>query len=376
MSLAERASSLVPLLRDRALETERAWRVSPEVFDALAEAGVFRMLAPKRYGGAEADFQTQSDVLSELARGCPSASWVATIFSAMAWVVGTFPGKTQDEVLGDGDPRVHGAFSPTGTGVPRNGGLVVSGRWGFGTGCHGARWTLLNALVEHGDPETATCVVVPTGELTILDDWRATGMAGTGSNTIVAEEVFVPGHRCRPFAEIKDGASTGAPYYRYPLAPVTIVNAVGTPLGIARGALEAFRERMTERPITATTYAKQAEAPITHLVLGEAALDLDSADAHARRACAILDSRLGQPLSLEERVQCRAHVSQATGLARKLVDSLFHSSGATSAQEDVPIQRFQRDIQTLANHAVMNQRTTTELYGRILAGLEPNTPLV
>ena len=84
----------------------------------------------------------------------------------------------------------------------------------------------------------------------------------------------------------------------------------------------------------------------------------------------------GRVRRFEQRAKARAHVSYATELAREIVDSLYYSSGGTSSNEAVPIQRFQRDIQALANHAVMNGRGSTELYGRILCGLEPNTPLV
>src|SRR5262249_16661047 len=111
------ATALLPMLRDKAASAERAQRVAPETFDALSEAGGLKMTAPVRYGGQEADFQTQCDVLAEIARGCPSTSWVATILSAMSWLVGVFPDETQDEIFGDGDPRISGVFSPTGTGT-------------------------------------------------------------------------------------------------------------------------------------------------------------------------------------------------------------------------------------------------------------------
>jgi hypothetical protein len=39
------------------------------------------------------------------------------------------------------------------------------------------------------------------------------------------------------------------------------------------------------------------------------------------------------------------------------------------------MQRFQRDMQALANHAIMHSPTAVELHGRVLCGLEPNTPL-
>jgi alkylation response protein AidB-like acyl-CoA dehydrogenase len=114
---------------------------------------------------------------------------------------------------------------------------------------------------------------------------------------------------------------------------------------------------------------------VTHLTVGEAALKIDSADAHVRRACALLDEHTGGPMSIDDRIEARAHISHATQLAREVVDALFRASGATAIQPDVPIQRFQRDIHALANHGIMSPSTTTELYGRHLCGLEPNTNL-
>jgi alkylation response protein AidB-like acyl-CoA dehydrogenase len=379
--LIARAAALVPMLRETAASAERAQRVAPETFDALSEAGILKMTAPARYGGYEADFQTQCDVLAEIARGCPSTSWVATIVSAMSWLVGVFPDEAQDEIFRDGDPRISGVFSPTGTGSPKSGGLVVNGRWGYNTGGHGSTWTVLNAVVPtDGGVGMPTCVIVPSRELKRLDDWHASGMAATGSNTILAENLFVPAHRTMPLPymiEAKYPArhnSTNA-YFNYPLAAVLTVNAGGTPLGAARGALEAFYEWLPGRGITYTNYNNKAEAAVTHLQVAEATLKLDSTDAHIRRACALLDGAPDAKMSVLDRIKARAHISYATGLAREVVDILFYASGASAIQSHVPIQRFQRDIQALANHAIMHPQTTIELYGRVLCGLEPNTLL-
>ena len=147
ITLIQRAAALVPALRARAEASEKARRLSQETFDELAAADVFRMTAPRRYGGHEVDFQTQCDVLAEIARGCPSSSWVATILSAMSWLAGTFPDEAQDEVFASGDPRISGVFSPTGTLVRRDGGYVLNGRWGYNTGGHGSEWTVVNAVL-------------------------------------------------------------------------------------------------------------------------------------------------------------------------------------------------------------------------------------
>jgi alkylation response protein AidB-like acyl-CoA dehydrogenase len=156
---------------------------------------------------------------------------------------------------------------------------------------------------------------------------------------------------------------------------VLVVNAGGMPLGTAQGALAAFLERLPGRAMTYTNYELQSDAPATQFGVGEAALKVDSAAAHVRLGCALLDDATG-PLSMEARVKARAHIGYATGLAREAVAQLFEISGASAIQTHVPIQRYNRDIQALANHAVMNPAFNVEVYGRWLVGLEPNTPLV
>lgn len=223
LRLVERAATLIPMLRERAAAAEQARRLPPDTFDALSDADVFRMTAPKRFGGYEADFLTQCQVLAELARGCPSASWVSTIFSAMSWLVSTFPDEVQEEVFASGDPRISGVFSPTGIAVRTDGGFVVSGRWGFNTGGHGAAWTVLNAVHTREDGMAVPmCVLTRSRDLTRLDDWHASGMAATGSSTVVAEDLFVPSARVQPLPEMIEARfparqNAGHPYFNYPL---------------------------------------------------------------------------------------------------------------------------------------------------------------
>jgi len=153
-------------------------------------------------------------------------------------------------------------------------------------------------------------------------------------------------------------------------------NAAGTPVGAARGAMDAFMERLPGRAITYTDYTEQSAAPVTHLNVAEASLIIDSADAHMRIAARILDHPTDGTVSFLERVKGRAHVTYLTGLSRQAVDILFFSSGASSIQHSVPIQRFQRDMQALANHAIMHAPTGNEIYGRVLCGLQPHTLII
>jgi alkylation response protein AidB-like acyl-CoA dehydrogenase len=124
---------------------------------------------------------------------------VATIFSAMSWLAGTYPEAGQEEIFAGGDPRISGVFSPTGTAVRKDGGFVVNGKWGFNTGGQGSHWTVLNTILAEGDG-LPVCVIARTAELDRLDDWTPAA-AGTGSHT-VAKDVFVPAHRAVPLPDL------------------------------------------------------------------------------------------------------------------------------------------------------------------------------
>jgi alkylation response protein AidB-like acyl-CoA dehydrogenase len=380
--LLERTAELVPMLQTNAAAAEEARRIPPENLAALTAAGVFRMTAPKRFDGYESDLQTVYAVLAEIGRGCPSSCWVATTHALLTWLTGLYPDETQDEVFATADVAITGAFAPGGHAVPTSGGVVVSGRWPFCSGCHGAEWANVVALTaEDNGGEQPVSLLIPTSELTILDDWYPSGMAATGSNTLAGEDIVVPTHRTLPVATLLTGNyprrhNSDSSYFNFPAVPFAVALMGATPVGIARGALDAFLQRLPGRRITYTDYADQAKAPVTHLTVGDAALKIDSADAHVRRASSLLDGPPDGVMTVEARVKTRAHVSHAISLAREAVDALFYASGASSIQTHVPIQRFQRDMQAIANHALLLPATNTELYGRTLCGLEPNTPFI
>ena len=380
--LLERTGALLPLLRENAPRTEQDRRVVDENIEALTDAGVFRMTVGRHFGGYESSLETQYEVLAAIASACPSTGWVATILTAMLWNTGMFADEAQDEVFGDPRVRVASVFAPGGQGRPVDGGVVISGRWPFNTGCLHSQWAILTALVPDESGALAPAShLIPYSELTILDDWYATGMAGTGSNTTIAEEVFVPSHRVLPLAaqlslDFPSVRNHDAPYWRVPAVSFLISQAAGAPVGVAQGALAAFMERLPGRAITYTDYASQAEAPITHLQIGEAMMKIHSADAHGRRSIALAAEAPSREFTIEDRALLRAHAAYATALSCEAVNILYHASGASAIQAGVPIQRYQRDIQALANHAFLTDTTSLELLGRVVCGLPPNTVFI
>jgi 3-hydroxy-9,10-secoandrosta-1,3,5(10)-triene-9,17-dione monooxygenase len=380
VDLIEKATELVPVLRENAAWSEENRRLPEDVVESMSEAGMFRLRAPARFGGYETDLNTLVRALTELGRGDGSASWVASIFSISGWISGLFPDDAQEEIFATPDVRVSGILSPSATAKPVDGGYLVSGKWPFNTGVLHAHWNILAAVVMSEQGPQPIMVVVPADELTVIDDWHTVGLRGTGSVSTAAEDMFVPAHRAVPLGPLMQEqypteANAASPVFRSPMILTGCVTAVGPALGLAKAALENINDRLPGRHIHYTTYDDQLSAPLTHLQIAEATMKLDEAEFHAYRAADTVDGKAadGTPWSVVERARVRADTAYACRLAKESVDIVNSASGAASIYSHVPIQRIERDVQTINLHALMNPSVNQELFGRVLCGLEPNT---
>lgn len=378
--LVRRASELAPTLQKHAVWAEENRRAHEETIEALADAGIFKMRVPTRYGGFESDTRTLVDVATELARADAAASWIASVYWIPGWMTCMFPDEVQDEVFSTPNVRVCGTLSPTAMAAPVEGGIVINGKWGFISGALHAHWQEVIAIQMGPGEPMPVMALVPMSDLQIVDDWHTSGLRGTGSVSTVAKDVFVPAERILPLPLVLQGKyasklNANAPIYRNPLLPVASASSVGSAVGMANAAKDAFFARLPQRKISYTNYATQREAPLTHLQVAEAVMKVDEAEFHAHRLATLVDSKgvEGAAFTFEERARCRADMGAAVRLAKEAVDIFNTASGGSSIYNDQPIQRVQRDIQAMNLHALMHPNTNAELYGRILCGLEPNT---
>ncbi|ASO20929.1 alkylation response protein AidB-like acyl-CoA dehydrogenase [Actinoalloteichus hoggarensis] len=378
--LLDRASTLVPVLRRHALWQEENRRLHEETIQALTDSGLLRMRMPAHHGGGESDLRTLVDVLAELARGDGSTSWTVAVWAISTWMVGMFPDDVQDEVFATPDVRVSGILSPSAMATPTDGGVLLTGRWAFNSGATQSHWNTNAAVMPNAEGELEPIMtLIPLSDLAIIDDWHTAGLRGSGSVTTAAENLFVPQERVLPLGPVLGGRhrsvrNADSPMYRAPFMPTAATTVGATALGLAKAAKEAFFERLPGRKITYTSYDDQSTAPLTHLQVGEAVTKIDEAEFHARRAAAMVDEKgAAEEWTVEERARVRLDVGAVCLRAKEAVDVLNTASGGSSIYRDVPIQRIERDVQTLNLHAIMHPNTNLELYGRILCGLEPNT---
>ncbi|MFD4539701.1 acyl-CoA dehydrogenase family protein [Streptomyces bauhiniae] len=377
--LVNQAAGLREELWKRAADSDRDRRLPDEVMARVTGAGLTRLLVPESNGGHETSIRTLLEVCTELGRGCVSAAWVTGVLNVGNFVVSLFPERTRAEVWDD-DPDARTALilgAPVRTVEPADGGVRVSGEWPYASGSLHAEWIGGLLLADTGTGLQPHFALMPAADITVRDTWHFVGMRGTGSNTVVAEKVFVPAHRLLPYKPLIDGESDGLVpadrRYRNSLTGVFMVGLIGSLLGGADTALRHALEHAGTRRVAGTTFASQAESPTARLALAAAATRLDTARLHARRLADSVDehARAGENPDLLTRARARMDATHVVQQCRQAVDDIVTLYGSSALDESNPLQRLWRDIHTGSRHAGFGMGVPEQVYGSALVGQDP-----
>jgi len=384
--LVSRALALGPLLVRNAQKSEQDRRAHQENIDAIAEAGLFRLMVPKRFGGHQGSIRSHLEVTAALAESCAGTAWVTALTNVCAWFVGLYPRRAQEDVFGaNPDARVAGVFTPSTDCRRVEGGLMVSGKWYWSSGSLHADWVTVGVMEHdaHGAFVGHYLALMPKSDVSIEDTWFTVGMRASGSNCIVAKDVFVPDHRL-----LDVGAAVNSDYptefkdeaeYRAPFVPVAALVLVGAQLGMGRAALKYVIEKAPQRSIAYTSFEKQTSSVMFQAQIAEASLKIDTAHLHAFRAAADIDNaaRRGEKLDYVTRARVRADSGVVVTAITDALNILISAHGAGTFSEASPLQRIWRDSNTAARHAVVMPSVGIEVYGKALLGVENTvTPLV
>ena len=375
--LLSRIQALTPLLSDSAPEAERIRKPVDEVMKALEDTGVFRFFVPRRFGGLELDLDTYVSIGIALGEGCTSTAWVTTFCMVTNWMLAQFPPKAQEEIFGS-QPYIMapGFIAAGGVAEPVNGGFELTGRWQWGTGVMHANWVLVTASVPGDGPPDVRVLIVPIDRVEVIDTWYVDGMIGTGSNDIVAEQVFVPEHHAQAVAPITEGRGPGALWhesalFRIPMVPLLGLAAGSPAIGAAKQAVQVFRERLGKRVLYGTT-SHQAEQPAAQIRLAHADVTVRGAEQMARAVAAEL-APWGEREEIcppEVRARLRMQAGHMVRTCREVVRDIAAASGAAAHRQPSALERIHRDVHTLASNTIFDPDTSGEILGRLMLGME------
>jgi alkylation response protein AidB-like acyl-CoA dehydrogenase len=372
--LLRRASQLVPVLKERAARTEKLRQIPPETVHDLVSSGLIRIGNPERYGGHAVDVDVAHEVGWELGRGCGSSAWCYSLWTVHNWWLGHFSEKAQEEFFASGpDTLFSSGLNPAGgKAEPVDGGLRISGRWGFSSGCDPATWAMV--AIPGPGPNGLIWLLIPRSDYDIVDTWFASGMRGSGSKDVVVKDAFVPAHRALDPNRAGDGDWTGWEVhrrlsYRVPLRCLTGWDLVAPIVGIAQGAVDEFAARLrgTSGP------GRTADSVAAQLRLAEASAEVDAARTlHRHDIREMLDKAArGDEFTEGDRARYRRDKAFVAKLSVQAVNRLFEASGARAVLESEPMQRFHRDAHGASHHAALSWDVAAEQFGRHALGLGP-----
>ncbi len=378
--LVARARALIPLLEERWERADRERRLADDTLAQFTQAGLLRVLQPRRWGGYEMDPQVFYRIQMALAEGCMSSAWVYGVLAVHNWQLALYEERAQREVWGENpDTLICSSYMPRGKLRRVAGGFRLSGRWGFSSGVAHCQWAFLGALVPPATPGGASefrTFLVPRADFRVIDAWDTIGLRGTGSQDVEVTDVFVPEYRTHSAAAGAAGTSPGlaentAPLYRLPFGQIFVRTVSSACIGGLQGALNHFRAWCAQR-VAVNDGARSAEDPVAQLAAADAALAVDEMQLTLERNFAQMMARVraGQPLELADRIHYRTQSATVPERSAALVNRLFYSSGAHGMYRSYPLTRFFLDINCARTHVANNVHKISRNYGGVLFGLD------
>lgn len=359
---------LLDAIRDRADEFDTAQQISADVVAMMKEAGIYRALVAKRFGGDEVPPADFIRMIERIATVNGSAAWVASFGHTAAYIT-ALPLATLNDIYADGpDVNICGALFPPQSAPAVDGGLLVSGKWKFGSGTPGADLVGVGIKAENlDDGGMPRMAILSREDVRIVPDWDVIGLRGTGSHDVVVDKVVVPVER----TFVRGGKSSlDAPLYRYPVMSLAAQVLAVVGLGVARAAIDAFtdmaggRASITGAPVLASRAYVQND-----IAMAEAKLRSAQAFFYDAAEQAFLTLEAGDELSIDQVNLLRLSSTHAAATGVEVTQAMFRLSGTTAIYNNHPIARYMNDALVVAQHAFLSAGTWQSA-GGILLGLQ------
>ncbi len=375
-SPAERVAPFEALIDEYIADTQHTRRPAAPVMRALADAGLLRILAPRAYGGEEADMLSFMKLVERVSRVDGSAGWtIMTLNEEIEISAAYLPPATMSEVCRS-SPAIIVAGSGATLGRAREvaGGWELSGRWPFVTGGPVAEQIVLGATVEGPRPRPLAFGLLPAQDVTILDTWDTVGLRGSGSHDVTLEDVFVPDHRMGIVATGRDTVPETA-LFRLPPSLRFPFPKVGVATGIARHALAEFSDlAQGKRPRIGRSLLR--ERPDAQLAVARAEALVGSGWAFAAEMVQTIWAlaEQGEPIPVDLHARSRLACTHAVANCVEAVATLCTAAGTSANLVSSPLHRLLADVRAVPQHVMVGSYNDLNA-GRVLLGLKADDPL-
>jgi alkylation response protein AidB-like acyl-CoA dehydrogenase len=369
-------AALVPEVRERADEVAALRRLPHDLVTSLKRSGAFRMPMPRSWGGPEMSLREQNEVVETLSAADPSVGWCVMIGSDAGFYSAFMDDDAGREIWPDLDMATAGWMFPAGRAVPVAGGYRISGRWAFGSGCTHADVIAGGCLVVDdagtmitgdGGHVRVLAACAPAGSFEIIDTWRTTGLAGSGSNDYTCTDLFVPERHTFWFT---GGSRRQGPLYRFPGA--FFANMQGVPLGLARRAIDEAVGIARTR-VLLPQHVHMRDVPRVREAVAEAEMLLRSTRSYVYDSIDAAWARweAGEDATPRERADLALARVQAFRTAKQIALAMVQLAGTQAIYSTSILDRLVRDAITINQHIVVSP-VFVESVGALLLDVEPD----
>jgi alkylation response protein AidB-like acyl-CoA dehydrogenase len=367
--LVATAAEIAAVAAEHAAGSEEGRRLAAPVVDALRDAGLFRLCVPSALGGLEAHPSELVDCIEAVAHGDGAAGWCLMIGATSGAAAAHLPADGAAEVYRDPAVVTGGVFAPSGTVVAADGGVRVSGRWSWASGCQHCDWLMVGCLTDAGH----RLALLPTAEVEVVDTWWAMGLRGTGSHDIAVDDRFVPAHR---LADLTGAPTAGGPLYAFPVLGLLAVGVSAVGLGIARRALDELTTLAAGKvPTMASRRLAERSAVQGDVARAEALLRGGKAFLHDAIDRAWAAAAGTGEIGSADRAGLRLAATSASRWSAEAVDLVHAAAGGTAVQERASVLgRCFRDAHTVTQQLMVGP-PTYDAVGRVLLGLDDGSAL-
>jgi indole-3-acetate monooxygenase len=367
------AQTIGPVIEEEADKFAKERCLTDDAIALMRRAGLFRIAFPKAWGGPEMDILDQCEVMETLGYHDASAAWVAMVGSDSGHYAARIDETEARALYPSLDLLTSGAIAPMGQAHIVDSGLKVSGRWNFGSGClHADRLVGGCVLFENGKPQIGAggnpefrAVFLPKDKVHIHDTWHTTGLAGSGSNDYSVQDVVVP--RALSFHPFRAGARL-EPLYRY--QGFFVANLPSVALGCARRMIDDFRD-LAARKIAPPALTPLKNEYRAQVALAEATTRLGAARAYQDSSLSSIWQTVskGETPTAAQRAAIGMMAVHGLQEALKVGEIVCEAAGSVALYASSPFDRRRRDLITMSNHIIGQQKTRSSM-GKLLFGEE------
>ncbi|MBS4213901.1 acyl-CoA dehydrogenase family protein [Neobacillus rhizophilus] len=370
------AERIGQLAEQEAAEAEKNATISQNVVDLMKETQIARMMLPKKYGGPQADLKTFAKVVRKVANYNISAAWLTYLYPLHNMLPAFLPEKSADEIINSGG-LIADIFAALGKAERDGDGYRISGKWSFVSGINYSDWVGVGVMIQFPETEKPVyCLpMLKTSEVEIVQNWDTFGLRGSGSNQIIADNVYVPMERILRLDQAEqnrrpplDDYDTEYPFYHIPFFPSFYIGFGYMALGGAERMLKEFKT-LTEKRVRLMDGVRESESPRSQRVLAEMTTDFHVAES-------LMDKYINLLVNYEKD-GCQTPPSEFFAIRTKAiklcVDIAVRSLltlGGGALYKGGPMELFLRDIMAVATHKTSLYEDAVAAYGKDLFGFE------